>query len=94
MEVVTANGIFVVAGSALFTYSILTRDDQKVCHEQNPAALYALSAGLILFGLHAAAVTYYATGEKFISTASLMIFFLAGTGLGLLLLLTETGRRK
>lgn len=92
---VTGSAIFVVAGGAIVTYSILTRETvRRYSMNKIRAGLYAISVGLILFGLFTAAVTFYATGEKYISTASMMVFCLGGIGLGLLLLLTETDRRK
>lgn len=92
---VVACGIYIVFGAILLTYSILTRETAKrYAMNQIRAALYALSVGLVLFGFYAATVSYFATGEIFIFTASLMWFFLGGVGLGLLLLLTEPGNRK
>lgn len=88
-------GIFVVAGGALVTYSVLTRESRnKYAMNKVRAALYAVSVGLLLFSLFTGLVTRYATGEMFIAIASVMIFFLAGTGLFLALALTGTDRRK
>ncbi|MFZ5598694.1 MAG: hypothetical protein ACOY35_03900, partial [Bacillota bacterium] len=58
------------------------------------AALYALSIGLIAFSIFTGITTRFATGEAHIAVASMMIFFLAGIGLLLFLLLTGTDRRK
>jgi hypothetical protein len=90
-ESVACNGIFIVAGGALITYSLLTREMQKrYGMNKIRAALYALSIGLILFGLATAFISGYATGETYIAIASLMVFFLAGIGLFLFLILTGT----
>ena len=92
---VAGAGIFVVAGGALVTYSVLTRESRnKYAMNKVRAALYAISVGLLLFSLFTGLVTRYATGEMFIAIASVMIFFLAGTGLFLALALTGTDRRK
>lgn len=94
-EAVTGTGIFIVAGGALITYSILTRETrQRYAMNKMRAVLYALSAGLILFGMYTAIVTRFSTGEVYIAIASLMVFFLAGIGLFLFLILTGTDRRK
>ena len=92
---VVGPGIFVVAGGALLTYSILTRETRyKYAMNKIRAGLYAISIGLLLFSIFTGFVTRYATGEMFITIASVMIFFLAGTGLFLTLALTGTDRRK
>lgn len=92
---VAGNGIFIVAGGAVITYSLLTRETrQNFAMNRIRAAFYALSIGLILFSLFTAVVTRFATGEIFIAVASLMIFFLIGIGLLLYLVLTEKDRSK
>ncbi|MFZ5967303.1 MAG: permease prefix domain 1-containing protein [Bacillota bacterium] len=92
---VTGSGIFIVAGGALITYSVLTREThKKYGMNKIRAALYALSIGLLLFGFFTAAAAGFETGETYIAIASLMMFFLAGTGLFLFLILTGTDRRK
>jgi hypothetical protein len=92
---ITGSGIFIVAGGALLTYSILTREtSKKYAMNKIRAALYGLSTGALLFGFFATTVTYYAVEEAFIPVATLMVFFLPGIGLLLFLLLTETGRQK
>jgi hypothetical protein len=92
---VSGPGIFIVAGGPLLTYSILTRENRyKYAMNKIRAALYALSVGLILFGLFASVTSRYATGEMYVAIASLMVFFLSGIGLFLFLALTETDRRK
>lgn len=92
---VTGNGIFIVAGGILITYSILTRETRtKYAMNKIRAALFALSIGLILFSLFSAIVTRYATGEIFIAVGALMVFSLIGIGLFLFLMLTGTDRRK
>lgn len=92
---VTGSGIFIVAGGALITYSLLTREtNKKYAMNKIRAGLYAISIGLVLFGMFAAVTTRFATGEMYIAIASLMVFFLGGIGLFLLLILTETGLRK
>lgn len=58
------------------------------------AVLYALSIGLMLFSIFTAIITRFSTGEIYIAIGSLMVFSLAGIGLFLLLILTETDRRK
>ncbi|MEG6522907.1 permease prefix domain 1-containing protein [Desulfotomaculum sp. 1211_IL3151] len=94
-ESVTGTGIFIVAGGALLTYSVLTRETRKrYGMNKIRAALYALAIGLILFSIFTATVTTSATGEVYIGIASLMVFFLSGMGLLLFLLLTGTISRK
>ncbi|MGI5839379.1 MAG: permease prefix domain 1-containing protein [bacterium] len=92
---VAGTGIFVVAGGILVTCSFLTRETaRKYAMNKLRAALYALAVGLLLFSVFAAVTSRYATGEMFIAVASLMVFFLAGIGLLLFLVLTETDHRK
>ncbi|MGI5922026.1 MAG: permease prefix domain 1-containing protein [Syntrophomonadaceae bacterium] len=92
---VTGSGIFVVAGGALFTYSLLTRETtKKYAMNKIRAALYALSIGLLLFSIFVSVTTYFATGEMFIAIGSLMFFLMGGIGLFLVLILTGTDRRK
>jgi hypothetical protein len=92
---VSGPGIFIVAGGPLLTYSVLTRETRyKYGMNKIRAALYALSIGLILFGLFASVTSRYATGEMYVAIASLMVFTLAGIGLFLFLALTGTDRRK
>jgi hypothetical protein len=94
-EAVTGVGIFIVAGGALITYSVLTRETRhKYGMNKIRAALYAVSIGTILFGIFAAATASFATGETYIAIASLMVFSLVGIGLLLFLILTGTNRRK
>lgn len=88
-------GIFIVPGGALITYSVLTREtSRKYAMNKIRAALYALSIGLILFGFFTAITARFSTGEIYIAIASLMVFFLAGIGLFLFLILTGSDRRK
>lgn len=88
-------GIFIVAGGALLTYSVLTREtSKKYGMNKIRAALYALSIGLVLFGIFASGVTHFAVSETHVTVSSLMPFFMAGVGLFLYLILTETDRRK
>jgi hypothetical protein len=92
---VTGNGIFAVAGGALLTYSILTREtSRKYALNKVRAGLYAFSVCLILFGLFVAIESGVATGKIFIAVGSLMVFALVGIGLLLFLLLTGSDRRK
>jgi hypothetical protein len=92
---VAGSGVFVVAGGALITYSLLTRETaQKYAMNKIRAALYALAIGLILFGINTAFISRYATGEMFIAIGSLMVFLLGGIGLFLFLILTGSDRRK
>ncbi|WP_347488465.1 permease prefix domain 1-containing protein [Desulfoscipio sp. XC116] len=94
-ESATGSGIFIVAGGTLLTYSILTRETRKkYAMNKIRAVLYALSIGLVLFSIFTAIVSRFATGEIYIAIGSLMVFSLAGVGLFLLLMLTETDRRK
>ncbi|MGI5920184.1 MAG: permease prefix domain 1-containing protein [Syntrophomonadaceae bacterium] len=94
-EPVIGSAIFIVAGGALSTYSILTRETRnKYGMNRIRAAFYALSIGLILFSIFTAFSTRFATGEMFIAIASLMVFSMVGIGLFLLLILTGTSRRK
>ncbi|MEN6463379.1 MAG: permease prefix domain 1-containing protein [Syntrophomonas sp.] len=94
-QAVTGSAIFVVAGGALFTYSLLTRETTtKYAMNKIRAALYALSIGLLLFSVFVSVTTYFATGEVFIAIGSLMVFFLSGIGLFLVLILTGNDRRK
>lgn len=94
-ESVTGTGIFVVAGGALITYSVLTRETRKK-YGMNKirAGLYALSIGLLLFGIFVGTITGLDTGEMYIAIAALMVFSLASIGLFLFLILTGTNRRK
>jgi hypothetical protein len=92
---VAGSGIFIVAGGALLTYSVLTRETSKrYAMNKIRAALYSLATGVLLFGFFGSANAYFAVEESFVPVASLMVFFLPGFGLLLFLLLTETGRRK
>lgn len=92
---VSSSGIFIVAGGALLTYSLLTMETRrKYAMNKIRAGLYALSIGLLFFGMFSAVVTGFATGEMFIAIASLMVFFLGGFGLFLFLILTGPDRNK
>lgn len=92
---VSGSGIFIVAGGSLLTYSVLTMEtSRKYAMNKIRAGLYALSVGLLLFGMFSAVVTRFATGEMFVAIASLMVFFLGGFGLFLFLILTGPDRRK
>lgn len=92
---VTASSIFVVAGGALVTYSLLTRETRKrYGMNKVRSVLYALAVGILLFGLFSAITSGFATGEVFIAIGALMVFSLAGIGLLLFLLLTGRNRRK
>ncbi|MDD3024087.1 MAG: permease prefix domain 1-containing protein [Syntrophomonadaceae bacterium] len=88
-------GIFIVAGGALITYSMLTRESRKkYAMNRTRALFYALSIGLMLFSLFVSLITYFGEGEMYAAIASPMLFFLAGIGLFLYLALTETDRFK
>lgn len=92
---ISGSGIFIVAGGALLTYSLLTRETRKrYGMNKIRAALYALSVGIILFSLFTGIITQFATGETHAAIASFMVFFLVGIGLFLYLILTGTDRRK
>ena len=92
---VVGSAIFIVAGGAIFTYSLLTRETtKKYAMNKVRAVLYALAIGLILFSIFVSVNSYIATGEMFIAIGSLMVFILAGIGLFLILVLTGTDRRK
>jgi FtsH-binding integral membrane protein len=92
---VSGAGIFIVAGGVLLTFSVLIRETrQKYGMNKIRAALYALSIGLILFSIFSGITSRFATGEIYIALGSVMVFFLAGIGLFLLLVLTEIDRRK
>jgi heme/copper-type cytochrome/quinol oxidase subunit 4 len=94
-EPVVGSSIFIVAGGAVLTYSILTRETRnKYGMNKIRAVLYALAIGLILFSIFTALTSRFATGEVFIAIGSLMVFSLPGIGLFLLLMLTETDRSK
>ena len=94
-EPVVGSSIFIVAGGAVLTYSILTRETRnKYGMNKIRAVLYALAIGLILFSIFTALTSRFATGEMFIAIGSLMVFSLPGIGLFLLLILTETDRSK
>lgn len=94
-EAVVGSGIFTVAGGALLTFSVLIRETRKR-YGMNiiRAVLYGLSVGVLLFGLFAAVVTRFATGEVYVSIGSLMVFTLVGIGVLLFLILTEKDRSK
>lgn len=92
---VVGSGIFIIAGAALITYSLLTRETiKKYAMNKIRAGLYALSIGLIFFGIFAGLESSFATGEIFIGIGSLMVFILAGVGLFLFLILTGSDRHK
>lgn len=94
-ESVSGPGIFIIAGGGLITYSALTRETRrKFGMNKIRAALYALSIGLILFGIFVSVMSGLATDEVFIAISSLLVFFLAGIGLFLSLILSGTDRRK
>ncbi|QQK75225.1 hypothetical protein HUG15_06155 [Salicibibacter cibarius] len=87
--------IFIVAGGALLTYSVLTRKTSKrYAMNKIRASLYALAMGIMLFSFYVAGSSGFATGEMFTAISSFMIFFIAGIGLFLGLVLTGTNRRK
>jgi hypothetical protein len=91
----TGTGIFIVAGGAIITYSVLTRETRrKYAMNRIRAAFYGLAVGILLFSIFTAVITRFATGEMFIAIGSLMVFSLVGVGLLLFLLLTGAGRRK
>ncbi|MFD1426315.1 hypothetical protein [Kroppenstedtia sanguinis] len=58
------------------------------------AALYAVSAGAILFALFSGIITFFASGELATGISATMVISLAGVGLFLGLILTGTDRRK
>ncbi len=92
---VAGSGIFIVAGGVLITYSVLTRETRrKYAMNKVRAAFYALSAGLLLWGIFTSFITRFATGEMYIAIASTMVFTLPGIGIFLFLILTGTSRRK
>mgnify|MGYP001225351759 CR=1 FL=1 len=92
---VSGSGIFIVVGGFFLTNSLLARETRKkYAMNKVRAGLYALSVGLILFSLFVAASSGFATGEMFIAISSLMIFFIAGVGLLLGLILSGNDRRK
>lgn len=94
-ESVTGSGIFIVAGGALITYSLLTRETSKrYAMNKIRAALYAFSIGLLLFGIFAGVISRFATGEMYVAIGSMMVFSLSSIGLFLFLVLTGTNRRK
>ncbi|NLZ61151.1 MAG: hypothetical protein GX901_10885 [Lentisphaerae bacterium] len=89
------SGIFIVAGTALITYSLLTKEtSKKYAMNKIRAALYALAIGLIMFGIFSGITSGYATGEAYIAVAATMVFVLAGVGLFLFLILTGSNRYK
>lgn len=89
------NGIFIVAGGAIITYSVLTRETRrKYAMNRIRAAFYGLAVGVLLFSVFTAVIARFATGEMFIAIGSLMVFSMVGVGLLLFLLLTGTDRRK
>lgn len=95
MESAWGSAIFIVGGGVLLTYSILARETRKkYAMNKIRAGLYAVSIGLILFGLFVAGSSGFVTGEIYISISSFMIFFLAGVGLLIGLMLTGADRRK
>ena len=94
-ESVTGSGIFIVAGGALITYSLLTRETNKrYAMNKIRAALYALSIGILLFGMFTGVISRFSTGEMYVAIGSLMVFTLVGIGLFLFLILTGTNRLK
>ncbi|MGI6555126.1 MAG: hypothetical protein ACOX2P_07165 [Bacillota bacterium] len=94
-QAVAGSGIFIVAGGAVITYSVLTRETRKkYAMNKTRAVFYALSIGLMLFSIFSGVTSLFATGEMYIAIGTVMVFFLAGIGLFLFLILTETDRRK
>jgi len=92
---VIGSSIFIVAGGAILTYSLLARETRrKYGMNSIRAAFYALAIGLILFSIFTALTSRFATGETFIAIGSLMVFSMPGIGLLLLLILTGTDRNK
>jgi cation transport ATPase len=92
---VVGNGIFVVIGGTVITYCVLARETRTKHSMNRPrASMHAVAVGLLLFSLFSALTSRYATGEMFIAVAAMMVFFLAGTGLLLYLLLTNPDRTK
>lgn len=91
----TGPGIFIVAGGTLLTYSVLTREtSKKYGMNKVRAALYALSIGLILFSMFVSSIIHFTVRETYAVIAASMLFFLAGFGLLLYLMLAGTDRRK
>lgn len=94
-EAVAGSGIFIVAGGLLLTYSILTREtSRKYAMNKIRAAFYALSVGLLLFSIFVAIMSRISTNETYVAIGSLMVFFMAGAGLFLFLILTGSDRLK
>lgn len=92
---VIGSSIFIVAGGAILTYSLLTRETHhKYGMNRIRAAFYALAVGLILFSIFTSFTTRFATDEMFIAIGSLMVFSLPGIGIFLLLILTGSDRSK
>lgn len=68
-------GIFNVSGGTLLTYGLWTREtDKKFSMNKVRAGVYALSIGLILFGLFTTAASGFTTGKVFTAPGVLMVF--------------------
>lgn len=90
-----SQGIFLVRGGALLTYSVLTRETRKrYGMNKIRAGFYALAIGLILFSSFSGAISSTTTGRIYIGIAAAMVFFLAGFGGLLGLILTEKDHKK
>lgn len=91
---IPGSGIFIVIGGALFTYCVLTRETMRLyAMNKMHASLYAAGVALVLFAIFLGFAVGL-TGEPFVGIASFTVFFLAGVGLILGLLLFGISRKK
>jgi len=91
---IPGSGIFIVFGGALFTYSVLTRETARLCAMNKVyASLYAAGVALILFAIFLG-LAVALTDEPFVGIASFTVFFLAGVGLILGLILFGASRKR
>jgi len=88
-------GIFIVLGGSLLAYSVLTRETEKrIAMNKIRAGLYAVAIGSILFGVFSGIIAGVTTGQIHAGIAVTFVFFLAGIGILLALMLTEKNRSK
>ncbi|SFX11819.1 hypothetical protein SAMN04487866_101594 [Thermoactinomyces sp. DSM 45891] len=95
-NVVVGSGfLFIMLGTALITYSMLTRETRsRFAMHKIRALLYTVAISTILFGFFSSAFSYFSTGKVYVAIAACMVFVLIGLGLYLYLMLTEKSRLK
>ena len=95
MESSLGQGIFIVFGGVMLTFSLLTREtDHRPGMNKIRAGLYAVAVGLILFGIFSGVLAAVSTGQVYNGIAATFIFFIIGVAIFLMLILTGNSRRK